>query len=54
VSSTWLVVGRTAEHFGARTSALAAYGKVEKPGGEDQLVESNYVLAQKRITALAK
>jgi tetratricopeptide (TPR) repeat protein len=53
-SSVWLVVGRMAEQFGARASALAAYRKVEKAGREDQLPESNYVLAQKRIAALAR
>ena len=53
-SPVWLVVGRTAEHFGTRASALAAYRKVEKPRREDQMTSSNYVLAQRRIAALSK
>jgi hypothetical protein len=53
-SPVWLVVGRMAENFGARAAALAAYKKVEKPGREEQMPGSNYVLAQRRLAALAR
>jgi tetratricopeptide (TPR) repeat protein len=50
----WFVLGRMAEHFDAPESAAAAYRKVEKPKEEHMLAQSTYVLAQRRLEALAK
>lgn len=48
----WYVLGRIAENYGAREAALAAYKRVEKP--KTTLASSTYVLAERRIKALAK
>jgi hypothetical protein len=53
-SESWLVLGRIAEHFDARETAVSAYKRVEKPKHESGITQSSYFLAQKRLAALAK
>ena len=48
----WYVLGRIAENYGATDAAMAAYKRVEKP--KTQLASSTYVLAERRVKALAK
>ncbi|MDP9051007.1 MAG: DUF3857 domain-containing protein [Acidobacteriota bacterium] len=54
-SSVWYALGLIYEQYGARTAALAAYGKVEAHEADDHAYidpTSTYVLAQARITSL--
>lgn len=51
-SVDWYVLGRIAENFGALDAAIADYKRVDKPEKADS--SSTYVLAQKRLNALAK
>lgn len=47
----WFVIGRIEEQLGLTGDATAAYKRVTRPAGDDQLV-SAYQLAQARRSAL--
>ena len=49
----WYVLGRIAENYGAKDAALAAYKRVDKPEGDPIVNDSTYLLAQRRLKALA-
>jgi tetratricopeptide (TPR) repeat protein len=49
----WYVLGRIAENYGAKEAALAAYQRVDKPEGDPIVNDSTYLLAQRRMKALA-
>lgn len=50
-SAAWYVFGSIYEQYGIRDAAIAAYGKVEKPEGTVNPVDT-WVLAQQRLKAL--
>ncbi len=52
-SHDWYVFGRIAEHYGVAEAAAQAYGKVEAPEREEDLLTSTYAMAQRRLEALA-
>ncbi len=52
-SHDWYVLGRIAEHFGLLDAAVEAYRKVEPPEVREAESTSTYVLAQRKIAALA-
>ena len=49
----WYVIGRLAEHYGARGAAITAYRK-SKPEEDADLPDSSYQLALRRLRALEK
>jgi transglutaminase-like putative cysteine protease/tetratricopeptide (TPR) repeat protein len=49
----WYLFGRIAERLGARSAAISAYGRVEKPDEEISIPGSTYALASRRLAALS-
>jgi hypothetical protein len=49
---TLCVLGRIAEQYGERDTAIADYGKVEKPKSALGIPTSSWLLAQNRLKAM--
>ncbi|OLC55806.1 MAG: hypothetical protein AUH92_01350 [Acidobacteria bacterium 13_1_40CM_4_69_4] len=50
----WYVFGRIAEQYGVRDAAISDYMKVTPPESDEDILQSTYALAQKRLAALKK
>jgi hypothetical protein len=48
----WYAFGRIAEQFGDRETAIADYGKLQKPKIAMAIPTSSYQLAQNRLKAM--
>ena len=53
-SADWFVLGRIAEQYGERGTAVKAYLKVKKPDHDYEIGESTWLLAQRRLEKLKK